>query len=337
MGELGGADLARHGATPRWSASTSRWQPGADVELPLEPDFEYGAARLVRVGRRSTARRWHPARCSTSAPAARIAARCAPTRPTRLLLLGGEPFEEHIVMWWNFVGRSGEEIADYAEQWNAESARFGAVVGYDGDRLEAPPLPPVPLKAAGGSDDRRPTRACSRSSPNTSWGVLATIKGDGRPQLSNVGYSYDPEAQLIRVSVTADRAKTRNLERDPRVTLHVASKDFWTWVAVEGTADLTPVAADPHDATVEELVTYYRGDQRRARRLGRVPRRDGRRPPPRRPLPARARLRPPADGPAPALASRRVSRRSVPSPRTARPTGPRRWRTARTACPSPAW
>jgi hypothetical protein len=43
------------------------------------------------------------------------------------------------------------------------------------------------------------------------------------------------------------------------VTLHVASRDFWSWVAVEGTAELTPVAADPHDATVEELITYYRG------------------------------------------------------------------------------
>jgi PPOX class probable F420-dependent enzyme len=91
------------------------------------------------------------------------------------------------------------------------------------------------------------------------WGVLATVKRDGRPQLSNVGYSFDPGTQLIRVSVTADRAKTRNLQADPRVTLHVASKDFWTWVAVEGTAELTPVAADPHDATVEELITYYRG------------------------------------------------------------------------------
>ena len=91
------------------------------------------------------------------------------------------------------------------------------------------------------------------------WGVLATIKGDGRPQLSNVGYSYDADAQLVRVSVTDTRAKTRNLRADPRVTLHVASKDFWTWVAVEGTAELTPVAADPHDDTVEELVTYYRG------------------------------------------------------------------------------
>src|SRR3712207_6962175 len=66
---------------------------------------------------------------------------------TRLLLLGGEPFEERIVMWRNFVGRSGEEIAEYAERWNTEDERFGTVVGYDGNRLEAPPLPPVPLKA----------------------------------------------------------------------------------------------------------------------------------------------------------------------------------------------
>jgi quercetin 2,3-dioxygenase len=69
--------------------------------------------------------------------------------PTRLLLLGGAPFEERIVMWWNFVGRSGEEITDYAQTGNAEDERFGAVIGYDGDRLAAPPLPPVPLKARG--------------------------------------------------------------------------------------------------------------------------------------------------------------------------------------------
>jgi PPOX class probable F420-dependent enzyme len=91
------------------------------------------------------------------------------------------------------------------------------------------------------------------------WGVLATIRRNGRPQLSNVGYAYDPEQRLFRVSVTADRAKTKNLQADPRVTLHVSSKDFWTWVAVEGTAELTPVAADPADATVDELVAYYRG------------------------------------------------------------------------------
>jgi len=91
------------------------------------------------------------------------------------------------------------------------------------------------------------------------WGVLAAVKSDGRPHLSNVGYAYDPEQRLFRVSVTDGRVKTRLLRADPRVTLHVASKDFWTWVAVEGTAALSPVAEDPHDATVDELVTYYRG------------------------------------------------------------------------------
>ena len=90
-------------------------------------------------------------------------------------------------------------------------------------------------------------------------GVLATLRSNGRPQLSNLFYAYDPDTDLVRISVTADRAKTRNIEADPRVTLHVTSPDFWTWVAVEGTAELTPVAEDPHDATVEELITYYRG------------------------------------------------------------------------------
>jgi PPOX class probable F420-dependent enzyme len=89
-------------------------------------------------------------------------------------------------------------------------------------------------------------------------GVLATLRRDGRPQLSNVGYAWDADAGLARISVTADRAKTRNLRRDPRASLHVTSADFWTWVVVEGTAELTAVAADPADDTVEELVAYYR-------------------------------------------------------------------------------
>jgi len=90
------------------------------------------------------------------------------------------------------------------------------------------------------------------------WGVLAAIQPDGRPHLSNVGYAFDPDSQLIRISITEGRVKTRHLRTDPRVTLHTASKDFWTWVAVEGTAELTPVSAAPDDATVEDLVTYFR-------------------------------------------------------------------------------
>ena len=87
-------------------------------------------------------------------------------------------------------------------------------------------------------------------------GTLATIKRDGRPQLSNVVYLYTGGA--IRISVTDDRAKTANLRRDPRASFHV-SPDFWTYAVAEGTAELTPVAQSPDDATVDELVDIYRG------------------------------------------------------------------------------
>ncbi|MET8231915.1 PPOX class F420-dependent oxidoreductase [Micromonospora sp. NPDC005298] len=91
-----------------------------------------------------------------------------------------------------------------------------------------------------------------------SMGVLATIKRDGRPQLSTVVYSFDPDAGLIRVSVTEGRAKTANLRRDPRASFHVSSEDGWAYAVVEGHAELTPTAAEPGDATVEELVALYR-------------------------------------------------------------------------------
>ena len=89
-------------------------------------------------------------------------------------------------------------------------------------------------------------------------GVLATLRSDGRPQLSNVNHTFDPDAGLLRVSVTADRAKAKNLARDPRASYHVTSEDFWHWAVVDGRAELTPVAADAHDATVDELVEVYR-------------------------------------------------------------------------------
>ncbi|MEU1586150.1 PPOX class F420-dependent oxidoreductase [Micromonospora sp. NPDC005710] len=89
-------------------------------------------------------------------------------------------------------------------------------------------------------------------------GVLATIKRDGRPQLSTVLYSFDRDAGLIRVSVTDGRAKTANLRRDPRASFHVSSEDGWAYAVVEGRAALTPPATQLVDDTVEELVALYR-------------------------------------------------------------------------------
>jgi PPOX class probable F420-dependent enzyme len=91
-------------------------------------------------------------------------------------------------------------------------------------------------------------------------GVLVTLKRDGRPQMSNVAFEYANNGQLglLRISVTDDRAKTRNLRRDPRASFHVTTGDLRAYAVAEAVAQLSPVAADPHDATVEELVALYR-------------------------------------------------------------------------------
>ena len=76
-----------------------------------------------------------------------------------------------------------------------------------------------------------------------SLGVLATIKRDGRPQLSNVSYFFDPRTLTISVSVTEPRAKTRNLRRDARASIYVRSDDGWAYAVAEGDATLTATAA----------------------------------------------------------------------------------------------
>ena len=91
-----------------------------------------------------------------------------------------------------------------------------------------------------------------------SLGVLATIKQDGRPQLSNVSYHFDPREVVVRVSITEPRAKTRNLRRDPRASLLVDADDGWSYAVAEGTVELTPPAAAPDDDTVEALIALYR-------------------------------------------------------------------------------
>src|ERR1700733_1641456 len=87
-------------------------------------------------------------------------------------------------------------------------------------------------------------------------GVLTTIRANGRPQLSNILFLPGSGDTLI-ISVTDDRAKTANLRRDPRASLYVLGDTFWQYVVIEATAELSPVAADPHDATVAALIRYY--------------------------------------------------------------------------------
>jgi PPOX class probable F420-dependent enzyme len=89
-------------------------------------------------------------------------------------------------------------------------------------------------------------------------GTLLTIKRDGRPQASVVTHAFDPATRTLRVSITEPRAKTRNLRRDPRTSYVVTSPDLRAYAVGDGTAELTPPAAEPHDETVEALIRLYR-------------------------------------------------------------------------------
>jgi PPOX class probable F420-dependent enzyme len=89
-------------------------------------------------------------------------------------------------------------------------------------------------------------------------GVLATLRADGRPQLSPVTPHYDRDAGIIYVSIVEGKAKTVNLRRDPRAALEVTSADGWAWATADGTAELIGPGTDPHGPDVEALVGYYR-------------------------------------------------------------------------------
>jgi quercetin 2,3-dioxygenase len=117
----------------------------AGAILPLEPHFEYGLMALegqltVQLDDGETAA-LKPGELLYLAPGQpRLQLRCAAA--ARLLLLGGPPFPEPLLLWWNFVGRSPDEIRGFAADWNAGRG-FGEVHGYDGARLLAPEVPPL--------------------------------------------------------------------------------------------------------------------------------------------------------------------------------------------------
>lgn len=88
-------------------------------------------------------------------------------------------------------------------------------------------------------------------------GILITQKVDGRPQSSNIAFRMN-DADQILISVTHDRAKTRNLRRTGTASLHVNRDDFWAYAVIDANVELSQVASDPNDPTVDQLVDYYR-------------------------------------------------------------------------------
>jgi PPOX class probable F420-dependent enzyme len=87
-------------------------------------------------------------------------------------------------------------------------------------------------------------------------GVLTTIRRDGRPQLSNI--MYVPRGDDFFISVTDSRAKTKNMRRDPRAALYVPGEDFWSYVVLDGTVELSGIATRVDDDVTAQLVDYYR-------------------------------------------------------------------------------
>ncbi|MFF3785803.1 pirin family protein [Streptomyces sp. NPDC001933] len=114
---------------------------GATVTLDVDPGFEHGL--LVDEGDvHFDGALLRPAELGYAAPGrTTLTLANASGHPARTVLLGGPPFEEEIVMWWNFIGRSHQDIVEAREEWERASDRFGTVDGYPGHRLPAPALP----------------------------------------------------------------------------------------------------------------------------------------------------------------------------------------------------
>jgi redox-sensitive bicupin YhaK (pirin superfamily) len=140
-GELAGVASPARAYSPLVGAEVSLV---GEATLPLNPDFEYAVLPLtgpVEVDG-AALERGPLLYLGRGRDDLRLAGNAS------LLLLGGEPFTERIVMWWNFIGRSHDEIVADREDWMA-GRRFRPVVGYDGDPLPAPPLPTTPLLPRG--------------------------------------------------------------------------------------------------------------------------------------------------------------------------------------------
>jgi quercetin 2,3-dioxygenase len=145
MGTLDGAASPGRSHSPLVGADIAL-DAAADTLLPLEPEFEH--AVLVMSGSVEVDGAALRPGSMIYLGCARRDLRLASADGARVLLLGGAPFEEQIVMWWNFVARSNDEIVAARADWAAGSA-FGDVAGFDGFGLPAPDLPPGRLKPGG--------------------------------------------------------------------------------------------------------------------------------------------------------------------------------------------
>lgn len=147
LGELVGSRSPVNTFTPLLGAQIDL-DVGASVNIDVDPAFEHGVlcdAGAVHVDGTPLA---VAALAYRSPGHAALHLQNVGERPARVLLLGGAPFTEELVMWWNFVGRSHDDIVNYRQLWEDADDRFGAVHGYRGavTRLSAPPMPTTRLR-----------------------------------------------------------------------------------------------------------------------------------------------------------------------------------------------
>ena len=150
MGELGGAASSARVFTPLVGAEL-RLAPGAATRLPLVPEFEHAVLALAGAADVDGVPLEPGPLLYLGTGRRELAVACADGRGpgARLLLIGGVPFEAKLIMWWNLVGRTHDDIVRARAEWEAGGPRFGTVTGYDGDRLPAPAMPSTPLKPRG--------------------------------------------------------------------------------------------------------------------------------------------------------------------------------------------
>ncbi len=137
MGELAGAASPARCYSPLVGAEVTL-RAGTDARLPLRPDFEY--AVLTLDGAATVDEETVKPGPLLYVGAGRTSLRLRAGSDTRLMLLGGEPFAEPLVMWWNFVARDHDEVVRAREEW-AHGGGFAQVRGYDGPAIPAPPMP----------------------------------------------------------------------------------------------------------------------------------------------------------------------------------------------------
>ncbi|WP_431783927.1 pirin family protein [Streptomyces chumphonensis] len=151
VGELAGARSPARVHSPLLGADVSFDGPGT-LRLPVDPAFETGV--LVLAGTATVAGTELAPGALLHLGRGRSDVTVEAAAPARLFLLGGTPFEEPLVMWWNFVGRTHEEIVRARDDWEAGD-RFGTVEHCTDAPLPAPALPTVRLKARGRTGETR--------------------------------------------------------------------------------------------------------------------------------------------------------------------------------------